>query len=145
MYTKPMQKQHIILSASDEQYLLSLTSKGHASAKEFKRALALLNLNDGYSITEVARIVCTTRQSVTTWRDSYLESALLCLKDKPRSGRPIEIDGLQRAKLTALACSPAPEGHAKWTLRLLADKAVELEFCEHLSHTTVKEILKKTN
>jgi len=47
------------------------------------------------------------------------------LQDKPRSGRPIEIDGQQRAKVTALACSDAPEGHGRWTLRLLADKAIE--------------------
>ena len=66
------------------------------------------------------------------------------LHDKPRSGRPIEIDGGQRAKVTALACSDAPTGHSRWALRLLADKAVELGYCEHLSHTQVKTILKKT-
>ena len=54
------------------------------------------------------------------------------------------IDGPQRAKITARACSTPPPGHARWSLRLLADKAVELEYCEHLSHNAVKEILKKT-
>ena len=70
-----------------------------------------------------------------------LEAAL---REKSRSGRPVEIDGTQRAKLTALACATAPTGHARWTRRLLADKAVELGFVEHLSQNAVKEILKKT-
>jgi hypothetical protein len=66
------------------------------------------------------------------------------LEDAHRSGRPIEIDGGQRAKITALACSDAPKGNSRWTLRLLADKAVELGYCEHLSHNHAGEILKKT-
>jgi hypothetical protein len=67
------------------------------------------------------------------------------LYDKPRSGRPIVIDGEARAKVTALACSPAPAGHARWGLKLIAGKAVELEYCDHLSRTHVGNILKKTN
>jgi hypothetical protein len=66
------------------------------------------------------------------------------LFDQPRSGRPPEIDGAQRAKVTALACSDPPAGYARWSLRLLADKAVELAYVEHISHTQVAEILKKT-
>ena len=66
------------------------------------------------------------------------------LRERPRSGRPPEIAGTQRAQITALACSKAPPGHARWTLRLLADKAVELGFVESLSHTGVRAILKKT-
>ena len=65
--------------------------------------------------------------------------------DKPRSGRPIEIDGEARAKVTALASSEPPEGHSQWGLRLLADKVVEVGYCEHLSHTHASTILKKTN
>ena len=67
------------------------------------------------------------------------------LQDKPRSGRPVQIDGIQRAQITALACSTPPEGYARWSLRLLADKAVELGFVEHLSHNHTGQILKKTN
>jgi hypothetical protein len=67
------------------------------------------------------------------------------LQDQPRSGRPIEIDGSQRAKITALACSDPPDGYAKWNLRLLADKVVELGYCDRISHTKVATILKKTN
>ncbi len=66
------------------------------------------------------------------------------VSDKPRSGKPATIDGTARAKITALACSAAPDGHARWTLRLLADKAVALGFVDAISHTTVGEVLKKT-
>jgi hypothetical protein len=70
---------------------------------------------------------------------------LRCLEDAPRSGRPVVISGEQRAQITALACSDAPEGHARWDLRLLADKIVELNICETISHTHVGNILKKTS
>ena len=68
------------------------------------------------------------------------DSALL---DKARPGRPVRIDGTQRAKITALACSAPPEGHARWSLRLLADKAVESQLCDSVSHNAVKGVLKK--
>jgi hypothetical protein len=67
------------------------------------------------------------------------------LKDAPRSGRPVEISGKQRAKIPAWACSRPPEGHRHWSLRLLADKVVELGYVEHLSHEWASQILKKTN
>ena len=83
-------------------------------------------------------------QGVFNWCKAYHKSGLSLLWDAPRSGRPVEIDGGQRAKITALAGSKAPKGHAGWSLRLLADKAVELGYCEHLSHNHARKILKKT-
>ena len=83
--------------------------------------------------------------TVAAWRDGYKKQGLKCLEDAPRSGRPPEIDGKLRAKITALACSEAPEGHAKWSLRLLAEKVVEAEYCEEISHTHIGRILKKTS
>ncbi len=79
------------------------------------------------------------------WRDRFVAEGVASLKDKPRSGRPVRIDGKQRAAVTALACSEPPTGYGQWTLRLLADKLVELEYCEAISHTQVAHILKKTN
>jgi hypothetical protein len=70
---------------------------------------------------------------------------LTCLYDAPRSGRPTLFDGLQRAKITALATSDAPEGYARWSLRLLAEKAVESGICDDVSYTFVRDVLKKTN
>ena len=121
-----MKKQHIQLSEEDRPYLETLTSTGELSAKAYRRALALLELDRGKTYTAVA------------------ETVNAALYDRPRSGRPIEIDGAQRAKVTALACSEAPEGYARWSLRLLASKSVELGYCEHISHMEVRDILKKT-
>ena len=66
------------------------------------------------------------------------------LADKPRSGKPSVIKPEEKARITALACSDAPEGFARWTLRLLADKAVEMGYIESISHMEVSRILKKT-
>ena len=67
------------------------------------------------------------------------------MAEAPRSGGPPRFTGPQRAALTALACTPAPVGHGRWTLRLLADKAVELALVETISHETVGQVLKKTS
>ena len=139
-----MQKQHVKLSQTDHDFLTSLLAKGQASARVFKRATALLELHRGKTLTDVANSLQVSAYSVSIWRDHYNSTALAFLQDKPRSGRPPLIDGLQRAKVTALACSSPPDGRARWTLRLLADKAVELGFCETLSHTHSRRILKKT-
>ena len=140
-----MKKQHVQLSPSDREYLETLTRQGEQTAKIYRRALALLELDRGKTYTEVCETVQVTIATLSGWAAKYLENGLEVLQDQPRSGRPIEIDGKQRAKITALACSTPPEGYAQWSLRLLADKAVELEYCEHISHTEVGQVLKKTN
>jgi transposase len=140
-----MNKQHITLSDDDRSTLERLLSYGTLSAKKFKRATALLELDRGKTLVEVAATLHLTYPTVSSWRDKYNTRGLRSLDDAPRSGRPIEIDGEQRAKITALACSDAPEGHARWSLRLLADKAVESGLCEHVSHSLVGDLLKKTN
>ena len=113
--------------------------------QQFKRATALLELARGKSQTTIATTLGVSRSAVNTWAKRYSKEGLTMLHDKPRSGRPIEIDGVQRAKVTALACSDPPTGHERWTLRLLASKAVELHYCEHLSHAQVGKILQKTS
>lgn len=140
-----MRKRHVELSEADRDELSSLVKKGEAPARVYKRALGLLELDRGKTLTAVAETLGVVSGTVSNWRDKYKEMGLRCLHDAPRPGRPIEITGEQRAKITALACSEAPEGHAQWDLRLLADKAVELGYCEHISHTHVSHILKKTN
>ena len=139
-----MQKEHLKLTESDHRYLTTLLSKGQLSARLFRRATALLELHRGKTLTEVARSLAVIARSVAHWRDAYKAVGLQCLQEKPRHGRPIRIDGRSRAQITALACTSPPAGHARWTLRLLADKAVELGYCQSLSHTQVRTILKKT-
>ncbi len=140
-----MKKQHLKLSKEDFEHLEGLLAKGSLKARVFKRATGLLELHRGKSYKDVATSLGVNHQVPSVWASRYKTEGLQMLMDKPRSGRPIEISGEERAKITALACSKAPEGHSTWTLRLLADKAVELGYCEHLSHNHVRAILKKTN
>lgn len=140
-----MKKQHIQLSKADREYLEKLVSTGDLAVRVYRRAIGLLELDRGKSYQEVANTLDVNHNTVTTWAKKYKSEGISSIQDKPRSGRPLEIDGQQRAKITALACSEPPEGYAKWSLRLLADKAVELEYCEHISHSEVRDILKKTN
>jgi transposase len=89
----------------------------------------------------VVTSVMTTKR--TRWR--FLQEGLeAALAEKPRPGRPPKITGEIEAQLTVLACSEPPEGHARWTLRLLADRLVELGYLESISHTAVADRLKKT-
>lgn len=140
-----MKKQHLKLTEADQKYLTEMISKGQVQARMVRRATALLQLNQGSTIQAVAETLRVKHWTVSIWRNKYGASGLDFLQDQPRSGRPIGIDGEQRAKITALACAATPEGRGKWSLRLLAEKIVELEFCEKISHTQVAKILKKTN
>lgn len=141
-----MQKQHIQLTETDRQYVEELLAKGSLPVKTFRRATALLELDRGKTLEAVAATLGVTNDTVARWRNGYnLSGQLIFLHDKPRSGRPVVIEGEQRAKITALACSRPPEGYSRWSLRLLAGKAVELEYCEHLSYVWAGEILKKTS
>jgi putative transposase len=140
-----MQKSHVILSDTDKEELSRMLHRSDLTSKVFKRVSALLELHKGKSIEEVRKVLGLTYPTVAKLIDSYEQKGLECLKDKKQPGRPPGISGQQRAAITALACSEAPEGHSRWTLRLLADKVVELDFCESISHMQVGRILKKTN
>ncbi|WP_129633882.1 helix-turn-helix domain-containing protein [Candidatus Oscillochloris fontis] len=140
-----MKKQHLTLTDTDRTTLESLLAKGTLAAKTFKRGTALLELDRGKTLAAVAETLHVNYNTVAAWRNGYRTKGLDGLYDAPRPGRPIEIDGNQRAYVTALACSDAPAGYARWNLRLLADKVVEAGVCESLSHTMVGTILKKTN
>lgn len=140
-----MNKKHLQLSDDDRTTLEQMLSKGTVGVKPFKRATALLELDRGKTLHAVATTLQVNYNTVAAWRNGYRSSGLSCLEDAPRSGRPTLIDGLQRAKITALACSDAPDGHSRWSLRLLAEKVVESGICDHASRTFVGEVLKKTN
>lgn len=140
-----MKKQHITLSDAHRTEIKDLLKAGQLPARKYKRALALLELDRGRTYMEVATLVDVAHQTVSNWASKYRADGLTFLDDKPRPGRPTMIDGLQRAEITALACSTPPAGYETWSLRLLADKAVELGMVDEISHTQVGEILKKTN
>jgi transposase len=143
-YSDRMKKQHLKLSETERQELEQMLAQGELSARQFKRATGLLALDRGETLEAVATFLGVTNDTVRAWRERYQADGLKSLVDKPRSGRPVEFDGSQRAKITALACSDAPAGHDKWSLRLLAEKVVELDYCEHISHQQIKNVLKKT-
>jgi transposase len=133
------------LTRAERRSLKTLFDSGQDQNRVQTRGRILELLDRQMPPAEIATILSCAVGTVYNVKHRYEHEGLeAALREKPRSGRPVEIDGTQRAKLTALACSTAPTGHARWTLRLLADKAVELGFVEHISHNAVKEILKKT-
>jgi putative transposase len=138
-----MKKQHITLTDEHRTYLEELTAKDTLRAQVYKRAIALLELDRGKTFSDVAQTTGVVIQTISIWAKKYQSSGLALLTDKSRPGRPVQVNGEQRAKITALACSEPPEGHGRWSLRLLADKAVELEYVPAISHTEVATILKK--
>ena len=137
--------QLIKLTKNEVRSLTTLLTRGATSARTTTRARILDLLQRGERPCAIAATLQVTSQTVFNVKRRYLTEGLdSALCDRPRAGRPIQIDGKQRAQLTALACSTPPEGRARWTLRLLADKVVELGYCESLSHTAARQILKKT-
>ena len=140
-----MTKHHVQLSPSDREYLQQLVRQDKVDVRVYRRARALLHLDEGATLQSAATLVEVTPLQVAKWRDRYPQEGLALLQDKPRSGRPPRIDGAQRAKITALACSTPPQGYARWSLRLLASKVVELGYVEQISHDRVHQILKKTS
>jgi len=140
-----MKKQHVQLNDSDLAYLEDLLSKGSIRVRKQKRAQALLELNRGKTFGQVAESLGTAYQTVSGWSKKYKSEGLSFLQDKPRPGRPIGLSGEDRAKITAIACSEPPAGYARWSLRLLADKLVELEIVDSISFRQVGNILKKMN
>jgi transposase len=138
--------QPVTLSSSETRSLKNILARGTTSARTLSRARILDLLHRQKQPGDIADMLQVSPQTIYNIKRRYLTGGLqAALFDQPRSGRPIEISGSQRAKITALACSTPPEGRARWTLRLLADKAVELGHCQRLSHTKARHILKKTN
>jgi putative transposase len=142
----PRTAQPVSLTDDDLRSLTALTKRGSAPAREQTRARILLLLHRGRTPDETAAALSVGVATVFNVKRRYLSEGLTAaLHDKPRSGKPPRISGAARAKITAFACSAAPEGHVRWTLRLLADRAVELGLVEAISHNTVREVLKKTS
>ena len=140
-----MKKEHIKLTSSDQKSLEVLLKKGTLKVRKQKRAQALLELHKGKTYVEIAELVNMSYPTVLSWAKKYNSEGLKFLDDKPRSGRPVGLSGEERAKITALACSDPPEGYARWSLRLLSDKLVELNIVESISFKQVGNILKKMN
>jgi len=147
-----MHKSHRVkLSPDERERLRKLTTRGTIRVLTYKRARVLLLADESQSDEpmpdeQIAQSVEFSLATVARVRQRFAEEGLdAALHDRPRSGRPPTFDGRDRAKITALACSKPPQGRARWSLRLLAEKAVELELVDRISHDTVKRVLKKTS
>lgn len=142
--------KHITLTPEEQTELLQMVKAGRHAARVLGRAriLLLLDRSQGKrrTLKEIAEIMHLSPGTVSNVKRRYLEGGLeRGLYDLPRPGAKPKIDGEVEAHLIALVCSEPPEGHARWTLRLLADKLVELELVESVSHVAVGAALKKTN
>jgi hypothetical protein len=142
----PSKKYIVKLSAEERQELLKLTSKGMINARSMKRAQILLKADEGMKDESIMEALNSTRPTVERIRKRFVEGGMeKAIYEDKRPGSMTKLDGRGEAQLLALACSPAPAGHERWTLRLLADKLVELNVVESISHETVRQSLKKTN
>ena len=139
------EKYTVRLSVEDRDQLRQLIRRGQCSARVINRARILLKTDDGWSASQVAVALDTSPRTVFRTKRRYSEEGLDgVLHDHPQANRYRKLDDRGEAHLIALACSDAPEGHDHWTLRLLADKVVELGLVASLSHETVRLRLKKT-
>lgn len=138
-----MKKSHVCLAALDREVLQEMLFKGSLKSRTYQRVMALLELDKGQTYEAVAPLARLSKVSLGKLTAKYRSGGLNCLYDGTRPGRPIKIQAEQNDQITLLACDAPPEGHSQWSLRLLADKIVELGYCESISHTQVDKILKK--
>ena len=143
-------KYHVHLSKEDRQELEALIHSGESSARTQTRARILLLTDEGQKkkkgTKEIASALLCSMPTVTNIRKKFSEGGIEnALYDKPRPGAVPKITGEIEAQLTMLACSAPPEGRARWTLQLLADKLVELNLVDSISDVAVMHRLKKMN
>ena len=141
------QKSHCVkLSEHERQHLQKIVESGKDKARKITRCRILLLANKGKTDQEISDALDVCLATIFNIRRRYsrwdLERAI---GEAARSGQPPKFKGKVMAKITAIACSKPPEGHARWNLRLLADHLVELNIVENISHVSVHNILKKTN
>jgi len=147
-----MVKYRIALTKVEQTELMSIIDKGHHSSQTFRTAYILLNCDEGkYSqkITneQISQVLKVGMRTIDRVKKRYVEQGLEVVLERKPSSRVYEkiADGDLEAHLIALSCSKPPKGFAKWSLRLLADKMVELNYADNLSYETVRRVLKKTN
>lgn len=146
-------RYRITLMESERAKLEALIRNGKTERKKFISARALLLCDTGphgpaWTVANVAKALGVTSRTIEHIKKRAVEDGLEAALERKRRETPpraVIFDGEFEARLTALACSEVPQGHARWTIRLLADKAVELKFASSVSHMTVQRILKKAN
>jgi transposase len=148
-----MKKYVVTLTDVERQLLHDLIAAGKAAAQKLAHARILLKADaapggPAWPDEQIAEALDVGHATVARVRQRLVEQGLdaaLGRKQQDRPSRPRKLDGAAEARLIALACAPPPSGRAEWTLRLLADRLVELEIIDAVSHETVRQVLKKTN
>jgi transposase len=136
--------QPIALSAEEQEYLERYVSQGKRSARAIKRAHLLLHRHAGKSPQESAELAAVSLGTVYNVCHRYhAEGVEAALVERPRSGQPRKLNLRHEAELTVLACSQPPDGRARWSVRLLHDKAIELGIVEEIGRDTMRRFLKK--
>jgi Homeodomain-like domain len=134
-----------VLSETDRSRLQTFVHIGHERARARTRAQVLLKLGEGWSLAEVCCAFDVSRNTVMAVRAPYAEGGVDAVVHHTRQVHSRQaLRGSQQAHLIAISCRPVPDGHDQWTLRLLAGKAVELGFVEHISPETIRALLKTT-
>lgn len=145
------QKHQVQLSKKQRKKLKSLSRRGETKARKLNRARILLLADENrpkgaFTDAQIASILDVSLSTIGRVRHRFVTDGLdTALEEKPRPGRPVKFTPTDRAKITAIACSDPPQGRNKWSLRLMADKLVELDLVEEISYQTVKRVLKKTS
>lgn len=148
-----MRKIYIVTLTSEERATLQqLISSGKAAAQKLSHARILLKADSsedgpGWNDSAISKALDVGTATVERVRKRFVEEGLEAAlgRHKPKRQYKRKLDGDGEAHLIALACSDSPEGSARWTLRLLADRMVALEYVDELSYQTVRRVLKKTN
>jgi transposase len=146
-------RYRVTLTQEEREELETLTKRGKTHAKRFVQARALLLCDAGdngpaWKVEDVAEALGITSRTIEHLKKRFVESGLEAAMERKSRAKPprdIKFDGAFEARLIALACTDAPEGRTRWTVRLLADKAVELNYAESVSPMSVQRTLKKTN
>lgn len=142
------QTHEIVLTAEERDFLIKNAKKSSWSPREIKRAQILLKADKngaGMKDREIAAELFCSQYTITKLRERFAKERLGVIHDKERSGRPKIANGDVEAHIIAIACSEAPAGKERWTLRLLAERIVTLVDLESCSYGTVRNVLKKTN
>jgi len=143
----------IHLTGEEREWLNSIIKKGKVKAKKYRQAMILINCDETNKSKKhvtnemISKVLNVGMRTIDRVKKTFVEEGIdIVLDGKPRKRLyDKKMDGDSEAHLIALSCSKPPEGYAQWSLRLLADKMVELEYVESLSHETVRRVLKKRN
>jgi len=147
-----MVRYKVTLTEAERDCLLSIIKKGKHKSKKYRHALILLNcdegeLSDKVTNNDICRVLKIGMRTIDRLKKRFVEEGLEGIFGEKKSKRVYrkKIDGDLEARLIALSCSDPPAGYSRWSLRLLADKVVELNYVDNISYETIRKALKKTN